>query len=145
MKSNAFKSIIGCTLPLAAALTLAAMAHAGDFVVIVNKANSAAVDKATVAKIYTGDMKSWSDGTPVAAYDLPEDSPQRASFSTGVVGKPVSSLKAMWAQLIFSGKSLPPKTAPSDDEVKKLVAANKGGVGYIKPASADDSVKVAIQ
>jgi ABC-type phosphate transport system substrate-binding protein len=146
MKLNAIvESTPGRALLLTAALLLAGAAQAGDFVVIVNKANTAAVDKAMVAKIYTGEMKSWSDGTPVAAYDLPEDNAQRANFSTEVVGKPVASLKAFWAQLIFSGKALPPKSAPSDDDMKKMVAANKGGVGYIKSASVDDSVKVAIK
>jgi ABC-type phosphate transport system substrate-binding protein len=146
MKLNAIvESIPGRALLLAAALLVASAAQAGDFVVIVNKANTAAVDKAMVAKIYTGEMKSWSDGTLVAAYDLPEDNAQRANFSTEVVGKPVTSLKAFWAQLIFSGKALPPKSAPSDDDMKKMVAANKGAVGYIKPGSVDDSVKVAVK
>jgi ABC-type phosphate transport system substrate-binding protein len=146
MRLNAlFESISRCAPFLAAALILGGAAQAGDFVVIVNKANSTAVDKTTVAKIYGGELKSWSDGTPVVPFDLPEDNPQRASFSTEVVGKPVSSLKAQWAQLIFSGKALPPKTAPTDDEVKKLVAANKGAVGYIKPGSVDDSVKIAVR
>lgn len=146
MKCNALlESIPGRALFLIAALILDGTVQAGDFVVIVNKGNTASVDKATVAKIYTGEIKSWSDGTPVAAFDLPEDNPQRASFSTEVVGKPVGSLKAIWAQLIFSGKALPPKTAPTDDEMKKFVAGNRGAVGYIKAASADDSVKLAIK
>jgi hypothetical protein len=29
--------------------------------------------------------------------------------------------------------------------MKKMVAANKGAVGYIKPGSVDDSVKVAVK
>jgi ABC-type phosphate transport system substrate-binding protein len=146
MKLNAlFESIPGYALFLTAAVFLGGASQAGDFVVIVNKANSVAVDKATVAKIYTGELKSWGDGTPVIAYDLPEDNPARASFSTEVVGKPIPSLKALWAQMIFSGKALPPKAAPSDEEMKKLVAANKGAVGYIKPGSVDDSVKVAVR
>jgi ABC-type phosphate transport system substrate-binding protein len=146
MRLNAiYESIPGCTLFLTAAVLLGGAVQAGDFVVIVNKTNSVAVDKATVAKIYTGELKSWSDGTPVVAFDLPEDNPQRVSFSTEVVGKPVANLKAFWAQLIFSGKALPPKAASSDEEVKKLVAANKGAVGYIKPGSVDDSVKVAVK
>jgi ABC-type phosphate transport system substrate-binding protein len=146
MKLNAIiEPTPGRTLFLTAALFLGGASQGGDFVVIVNKANTVAVDKATVAKIYTGELKSWGDGTPVIAYDLPEDNPARASFSAEVVGKPVASLKALWAQMIFSGKALPPKSAPSDEEMKKSVAANKGAVGYIKPGSVDDSVKVAVK
>ena len=132
---------------LAAALVLAAgmPAFAADVVVIVNKANASAADKAFITKLYTGDAKSWPDGTPAVLFDQPEDSPVRADFSTQVVGKSVSNLKAAWAQLIFTGKGLPPKVADGDAEVKKAVAANKGAIGYVKAASADDSVKVVLK
>lgn len=121
------------------------VAHAGDYVVIVNKDNAAAVDKAFIAKIYTGDAKAWKDGSTIAPIDLPEDNPVRASFSTDVLGKSVGNVKAVWAQLVFSGRALPPKQASSDDEVKKLVAANKNAIGYVKASSLDDSVKAVIK
>jgi ABC-type phosphate transport system substrate-binding protein len=138
--------------PRVASLLLAALvagvpgiAFCGDFVVIVNKASTVTVDKATVAKIYQGELKSWPDGTPTAPIDLPEDNPTRAAFCTEVVGKSVANLKALWAQMIFSGKALPPKVAAGDDDVKKAVSGVKGGVGYIKASAVDDSVKVAFK
>jgi hypothetical protein len=54
-------------------------------------------------------------------------------------------VKALWAQLIFSGRALPPKQAASDEDVKKLVGASKGGIGYIKASSLDDSVKAVLK
>jgi len=134
--------------PLLAVIALALFAtaaRAGDFVVIVNKDNSSHVDKETVAKIYTGDLKSWTDGAPVMPIDLPESNPVRASFSTEVLGKTIASLRALWAQMIFSGKALPPRQVVTDDDVKKLVATNKGAIGYIKPSSVDDSVMAVIK
>jgi ABC-type phosphate transport system substrate-binding protein len=135
-----------------ASLTLGALvagvpgtAFSGDFVVIVNKASTATVDKATVAKIYQGELKSWPDGTPAAAVDLPEDNPTRAAFCTEVVGKSVANIKALWAQLVFSGKALPPKMVASDDDVKKAVSGAKGGVGYIKASAMDHTVKAAFK
>lgn len=133
------------SLLAAALLSAGSAALAGDFAVIVNKGNGAAVDKAAVARIYTGEMKAWSDGTPVVAVDLPDDNGTRASFCTEVVGKTVANLRAMWAQIIFSGKAMPPKQAASDEDVKKLVSSTKGAVGYIKASSVDDSVKVAFK
>ncbi len=118
--------------------------QAGDFSVIVNKDNAAAVDKATVTKIFTGEMKHWPDGTAVTAIDLPEDNAVRVSFTSEVLGKTVSNIKAMWSQMIFSGKALPPTQAATDDDVKKLVSANKGAIGYVKAASVDASVKAAV-
>jgi hypothetical protein len=140
------------TPSLVASLALTALiamvpgvALCGDFVVIVNKANTVAVDKTMVGKIYQGELKSWPDGTPAVAIDLPEDNPSRAAFATEVVGKSVANLKAVWAQLIFSGRALPPKVVASDDDVKKAVSAAKGGVGYVKANAADDTVKVAFK
>jgi ABC-type phosphate transport system substrate-binding protein len=97
------------SLALVAATWFANPALAGDFAVIVNKANATAVDKATIQKIYTGDTKKWADGTSVSAVDLPDDDAVRAAFSTGVLGKTVANVKALWSQLIFSGTAVPPE------------------------------------
>jgi ABC-type phosphate transport system substrate-binding protein len=134
------KTIYGIALVVAA--LFAAPVMAADYVIIVNKANSNDVDKAFVAKIYKGDAKSWASGDAVSAFDLPEDNPTRVAFDQNVAGKSVSQMKALWGQLVFSGKAVPPKKLDSDDDVKKAVAANKGAVGYISAESADGSVKV---
>jgi len=126
-------------------LTLGAPAWAGDVVVIVNKANDNTVDKALVAKIYVGESKVWGNGGAITAYDLPEDNPARASFANEVVGKAPAALKSLWTQNTFTGKAVPPKSAASDEDVKKAVIANKNAIGYIKAASADDSVKVVVK
>jgi ABC-type phosphate transport system substrate-binding protein len=133
-------------LPLLALLAawIAQPVQAGDFAVIVNKDNTSTIDKITVVRIYSGEMKRWHDGTPVAAVDLPEENPVRASFSSQVLGKTVSNVKALWAQLIFSGQALPPKQAATDEDVKKLVSANKGAIGYVKTAAVDGTVKAVL-
>jgi ABC-type phosphate transport system substrate-binding protein len=133
-----------CWVLLALCVT-ATHAWAGDFAVIVNKDNTAPVDKGTIVKIYSGELKSWKDGSAILAVDLPESNPVRASFATEVLGKTVANIKALWAQMIFSGQALPPKQASSDEEVKKLVSANKGGIGYIKASEVDDSVRVVLK
>lgn len=117
-------------------------AEAADFAVIVNRSNSNSVDKAMIKKVYMGEMTSWPDGGAIAAVDLSEDSTVRESFSGSVLGKSVSNIKALWAQKVFSGKGVPPRTLESDDEVKKFVSGNKNAIGYIKSSNVDDSVKV---
>jgi len=130
---------------LLAATVVAGPAFAGDVVVIVNKANDNSIDKNLVMKVYAGESKSWANGGAIAALDLPEDNPARAAFASEVMGKTVANMKALWAQNVFAGKAVPPKVVPSDDEVKKTVAANKGAIGYIKAGAADDSVKVVVK
>jgi ABC-type phosphate transport system substrate-binding protein len=124
---------------------LAAPALCADYVVIVNKGNDNTVDKSLVARLYLGETKSWPGGGSVALIDLPEDNPARAGFDNEVVGKSPASLKSLWAQNVFTGKALPPKVMQGDDDVKKAVAANRNAIGYIKPASLDDSVKAAVR
>jgi ABC-type phosphate transport system substrate-binding protein len=144
-----YNSITLCRLSswtaLFALVLLATAARAGDFAVIVNKDNASPVDKEMIARIYSGDLKSWTDGAPVMPIDLPESNPARVSFSTELLGKTVANLKALWAQMIFSGKALPPRQVATDDDVKKLVAGNKGAIGYITPTSVDNSIKVLLR
>jgi len=117
-------------------------AWAEDYVVIVNKGNSNAVDKAFVAKVFTGEAKNWPDGGPVFSIDQAESTAVRADFYRGLLGKSSANMKALWAQNIFSGKGLPPKVVDPDLEVKKIVSSNKNAIGYIKASSVDDTIKV---
>lgn len=118
---------------------------AGNVIVIVNKNNHNAVDKQLVAKIYNGEVKGWESGEPIAALDLPEDNPVTASFCNDIIGKKISHMKMVWAQMMFSGQALPPKQVASDDEMKKEVSSNIDAIGYIKASSLDDTVKAVIK
>lgn len=129
-------ALLACAIP--------SLALADGVVVIVNKANANAIDKALVARIYMGESRTWAGGGSIAAYDLPDDNLLREDFDGAIVGKSEASLKALWSQNVFSGKALPPKTAASDEEVKKAVAANKNAIGYIQARNVDDSVKVVV-
>ena len=140
--THPLKHLIAATAIAAATLS---NALANDVVVIGHKDNANAVDKAFLAKAFTGETRSWPDGGAIAALDQGDDNPTRAAFYTAVVGRSAAQVKAAWAQLVFSGKATPPKVIDGDAEVKKAVAANKLAVGYIKPSSVDDSVKVLLK
>ena len=138
-------SIRSILLAIAISAGVVAPALAADFVVIVNKANDNAIDKNLVAKFYLGESKAWPNGGSVVPYDLPQDKPLRAAFDNEVVGKSPGSLKSLWTQNVFTGKALPPKSAPTDEDVRKAVAANKNAIGYVKAGSVDDTVKAAFR
>jgi ABC-type phosphate transport system substrate-binding protein len=137
-----FRQILSC-LVVACALPSIALAD-GGVVVIVNKANDSAIDKALVSKIYRGETRTWPSGGAIAAFDLSEDNLLRDDFDSSIVGKSEASLKTLWAQNVFSGKATPPKVVGNDAEVKKAVASNKGAIGYILSSSVDDTVKVVL-
>ncbi len=108
-------------------------------VAIVNKSNTAA-DKATIGKLYTGEAKSWSDGTQAKLFDLSGEA-EREAFCKAYTGKSAGAIKATWAQAVFSGRGVPPKILDSDDDVKSEVAKDKNAVGYVSEASVDGSVR----
>ncbi len=118
-------------------------AVAEDLVVIIaNRDNPNTIDRAYVAKIYTGALKGWPDGTSVMAFDQDPDSDVRRSFYGTVVFKSAANMRAIWSQNIFTGKGLPPKVAAPDAEMKRVVAAHRNAIGYIRASQLDASVKV---
>ncbi len=131
-----------CVLIAALLWPFAVTMAAEDFVIIVNKDNTNAVDRELVTKIYRGETKSWAGGGSVVPYALPEENTVRAAFDKALLNKSPAQSKALWAQLTFTGKALPPKIADSDAEVVKAVSENKNAIGYVAPHAASDKVKV---
>ena len=72
------------------------------------------------------------------------DRPLYEQFYTKVTGKTGAQVKAAWSRLVFSGKGTPPKELGSSAEVKKFVAANADGIGYIEKSALDGSVKAVL-
>lgn len=117
-------------------------AHADEVVVIVNKDNTNIVDRQYIARLYTGAVKGWPDGSPAFPVDQMEGSEARAAFYAAVVGKSQATMRAIWQQNIFSGNGLPPKIASPDTAMKALVATNRNAIGYILASQLDASVRV---
>jgi ABC-type phosphate transport system substrate-binding protein len=133
-------------LLLSACLTSqAANTYGDDVVIVVNKDNANAIDLAYVAKIYSGAVRSWPDGTPVVALDLPEDSDVRTQFCAKVLNRSVANMKAIWSQNVFSGKGLPPKVVGLDSDVKRAILSNKNAIGYMLASQVDLTVKVLVR
>jgi ABC-type phosphate transport system substrate-binding protein len=127
---------------VAFALLWSSPGWAEDIVVVMNRENANTIDLAYVARIYSGALKAWPDGSPVFALDQPEDSETRTIFSTQVLNRSVANMRAIWSQNIFTGKGLPPKIVSPDIEMKRLVATNRNAIGYIRATQVDGSVKV---
>jgi ABC-type phosphate transport system substrate-binding protein len=123
-------------------LGLCAAAAADDYVIIVNKDNANAVSTELVAKAYRGEAKSWPEGGNINPVALPDDNATRVAFDKAVLGKAPAQSRALWAQLTFTGKAVPPKMADNDDDVIKAVSENKNALGYVSSKAKVDSVKV---
>ena len=116
------------------ALGIPAMA---EVVVVVNpKAAESSLTKDQVAQFFLGKSTAM---TPV---DQPDSAPVRAEFYKKVTDKDASQVKALWSKLVFTGKATMPKEVGDSAAVKKAVAADPKGIGYIDKSAADASVKV---
>ncbi len=117
---------------------LAAPVFAQSVAVIVNPKNAASLTAEQVSGIFLGKSNE------LVGIDLPDGNPVRDAFYHKVTGKDGAQLKAYWAKLVFTGKAQPLKEFASDAEVKKFVASNPTGIGYIDKSAVDGSVKVIL-
>jgi ABC-type phosphate transport system substrate-binding protein len=122
---------------LSAAVLALALPAMAEVVVVVNpKAAESSMSKDQVAQFFLGKSSSM---TPV---DQPESAAIRAEFYKKVTDKDASQVKSLWSKLVFTGKATMPKEAGDSAAVKKAVAADPKGIGYIEKSAVDASVKV---
>jgi len=129
------------------ALTLSSVLIAGlaqaEIAVIVSASNANGnLDQDTIARVFLGKSKTFPDGSQAVPVDQTAGSDSREAFSSTVLGKSSSQLKAYWSRLIFTGKGTPPKESGDDAAVKNLVANNPNLIGYVDSGVVDGSVKV---
>ena len=130
---NAIKTVV-----MACALAAAGAAQAEMVVVVNAKHPAASMTSEQVANIYLGKDASF------APVDLPESSPMRGEFYQKVAGKDAAQVKAIWARLIFTGKTQPPKEVGSSADAVKQVAGNDKGIAYVEKSAVDGSVKAVL-
>ncbi|MGA2189089.1 MAG: hypothetical protein ABSH33_11180 [Steroidobacteraceae bacterium] len=110
---------------------------AEDIVVIVNP-TAASISKEQIADLYLGRSDAW---IPV---DQAVGSVIYVEFYKKLTGRDSAQIKAIWSQVLFTSRGVPPKQLPDSATVKKAVAANPKAVGYIEKSAVDASVKIAL-
>lgn len=126
-------------------LLFSGSAFAEKVVVIVNKANSDAVNQAVVKAIYEDLTTTWGNGNRIVSYDLPVKKAEREVFSQKVLGKSASSAaKDLANRKITNTAQNPPKTK-KDILVVSAVAKNADAIGYVgESVIAGKDVKVVM-
>lgn len=122
---------------LTATLISAAIPALAEVVIVVNPANAATrMTTEQASQFFLGKSTMF---TPV---DQAESSAIRAEFYKKIADKEPSQVKAIWSKLVFTGKGSLPKEYNSSADVKKAIAADPNGIGYIEKSAVDASVKV---
>jgi ABC-type phosphate transport system substrate-binding protein len=124
------------------AIALIAPLAQAEIAVIVHPSNAAAIDDASISRIFLGKLKSYPGGGQALPINQNEGSGATSEFNSKVLKKSGSQLKAYWSKLVFTGKGTPPKAVASDAEVINLVSSNPNIIGYVDSGSVTGAVKV---
>ena len=124
-------------------LSVHAGAEPSGLRVIVNaKSSVTKADKRFVADAFLKKRTHWDDDAGIQPIDLGQKSSVREQFSRDVLDRDVASVRRYWAQLVFSGRGVPPPEVGSETEVVKYVAAHTGAIGYVSASAELKGVKV---
>lgn len=128
------------TAALAFGLLVAGRPLAAQVSVIVSAASPKTASEAQVAEIFAGASTTWPDGARAQIIEN-GDAVLTQRFFAKVVKKPTSIVRSQWTKLALSGQGAAPKKGKDAAEVKALVAASPGAIGYIPSDALDDSVR----
>ena len=107
-------------------------------VIVYPDLDASALNREQIAQIFTGKSNIL---TP---YDQSESSPARAHFYKAITGRTVDQVKAMWSKLVFSGRGRFPEELINSKAVKRTIASDPKGIGFIEKSEIDDTVKVVL-
>lgn len=106
----------------------ASTAQSKDVIVVANPTSAlSSLTRGEIRQVFMG-------GTLSRKYEpigLSVGSNTRIQFNTKVIGLTESRIQSYWAQLLFSGRSQPPKEFSDVDEVLKYIASVDNAVGYV--------------
>jgi len=122
-------------------IVLPAVSFAADYVLVVNKNNPvSSLSREEAKQIYLGKKTTWDNGQKVLLYSQ-SNSNLTEALAQDVMKKTAQQLQIFWKKALFTGTGYPPIELSSDSEVKKFVAADPKGIGYISAAALDDTVR----
>ncbi|MDX1696510.1 MAG: phosphate ABC transporter substrate-binding protein [Ketobacteraceae bacterium] len=119
------------------------VANAEIAIVVNPDSGMASATASEISQLFLG-KRNEIDGQPARAIDQEEGSEARDEFYTKVVEKTGSQLNAYWSRLIFTGKGMPPDKVMDDADVIDMVSEETDLVGYVRPSSVTENVKVIL-
>ncbi len=88
-------------------------------------------------RVYAMKKRTWSNGTPVAVYALPNKSAQHREFVYTHLKMQPHHLSRLWHKLVFSGTGTKPEVVADAQEMLAKVANTPGAIGYLNDEQAN--------
>lgn len=89
-------------------------------------------------KIYTGEKKTWENGSPVVPVMGPEGSTENRTFLSTVCSTDEKGLKTLWTSL----KAAPPSMIEKNEWILRFVFTNPGAIAFYPSDASMQQVKV---
>lgn len=116
-----------------------------DIAVIVHPDSAlAALDLADVKRLFLGKTHILNGEVSLVPINQAQDRSIRLDFERKILHKSARQIRAYWVERIFTGKGLPPRSAGDDEEIRQLIAKDKGLLGYIDVKMLDATVKAVL-
>ena len=110
---------------------------AGGFKVVVNgRQKTERLSKDEVSRIFLKKVTRWDSGTEIRVVQPKVDSVVRHAFDPAVHKLPPAAIRAYWAQMVFSGRDVPPVEKANDEAIVDFVAENPGAIGVVSDGAA---------
>ena len=111
-----------------------------ELVVIANPhASFNSLTQGQLRRIFLGQTNKFPNGEIAEPLDVRGNDSN--AFYEGMLNKSPSQIDSYWANMIFSGKSSPPRQI-RPEEVKQAVAKSSRAISYMDRSLVDSSVKV---
>ncbi|WP_306600319.1 hypothetical protein [Geothrix sp. 21YS21S-2] len=111
-------------------------------VVIVNPESGVTrLTRTEAVNIFMGRTRRLPSGLVALPVEQAEPGGPRERFYEVLADLPLPQVRAYWARLYFSGQAQPPRQTGSAEETLRVVAANRGAVGFVEQSKVDRRVK----
>lgn len=129
-------------------ITLAALlaggSRAAGNVVVIGHPNLAALDAATLEKIYTGRVIEVN-GIAVTAINASAGSALRSRFLQFFLHQDEDKYTAYWVVRRYIGKGAPPRELTGSAAIIDFVRSTPGAIGYVEESEIPSGVKVLLK
>jgi len=139
------RKLLGCALVALIFIGISIPVVNAEIAVIVHSSNAIGeISVKQIRAIFLRKSNSFPNGMSVEPISQKHDASIHVDFRDKVLRKNRRQLKVYWAKRVFAGKAAPPRVIGYDTDVKKWLATNSNGIGYIDASAVDSSVKVIL-
>jgi hypothetical protein len=111
-----------------------------------NSVELSELNTSSLRAIFSLRKRSWDNKIPVRVFVLPDSHPLHKKFCKKILKIYPYVLRDQWDRAIFSGAGNPPTVVKNIDELRRLIQATPGAIGYApntKPEAKDNMSHVS--